>query len=76
MQSSANAMTAERSARVAKMEAEESAQLEKETERRMQGGDVGPKFLREQEKQVFGGGMDLAERMRRSGRVGLVGDRE
>lgn len=76
MQQSANALSAERRARVAKLDAEEQAQLERENERRAKGGDVGPRFLREQEKQVYGGGMDLGERMKRSGRVGMVGDRE
>ena len=76
MQQSANVLSSERSARVAKVEAEEQAQLERETEHRAKGGDVGPRFLRDQEKQVYGGGMDLGERMKRSGRVGMVGDRE
>lgn len=61
---------------MAEREKEEQEQLEKERAMREQGKDVGPRFLREQEKKVFGGGMDLAERMKRTGRVGLAGDRD
>ena len=76
MQSSASALNAERSARVAqldKIEAEERAK--DDASRQRLGAEVAPSFMREHNKQVFGG-MDLAERMRRSGKVGLVGDRE
>jgi hypothetical protein len=80
MQSSASALTSSRNARLAVREEEDCRQLEKEMESRKSGGGsgngVGPRFLREQEKQVFGGGMDLGERLKRSGRIGMVGDRE
>ncbi|ORY78915.1 Pre-mRNA splicing factor-domain-containing protein [Leucosporidium creatinivorum] len=66
MQSNAATLTASR----------DQEQLEKEKAMREQGRDVGPRFLRDQEKKVFGGGMDLAERMKRTGRVGLAGDRD
>lgn len=75
MQSSALALTAERNARLGKMEAEDREQLEKEEMTRGLKGDVAPTFLREQERKVFGG-MDLGERLKRSGRVGMVGDRD
>lgn len=75
MQSSALALTSERNARLGKMEQEDREQLEKEERNREIKGDVAPRFLREQEKKVFGG-MDLGERLKRSGRVGMVGDRD
>ena len=76
MQSSASTLNDERNARLGKLEAEDRKQLEaEELNRASKGKDVAPRFLRDQEKQVFGG-MDLAERMRRTGRVGMVGDRE
>jgi hypothetical protein len=77
MQSSASTINDERNARLARMEAEDKAQLEGEDTKREseRKGGVGPTFLREQEKKVFTGGMDLGERMKRSGRVGMVGDR-
>ena len=77
MQSSANTLSAERNARLAKLEAEDKVKLEEEEAvRGSRGGKngVGPKFLREQEKAVFGGGMDLGERMKRAGRVGMERD--
>lgn len=81
MTSSAAALTSSRNARLAQLEAEDAKALEKEqAERKLNGGGgssgVGPRFLRDQEKKVFGGGMDLGERMKRSGRVGMVGDKE
>ncbi|KAL8278700.1 hypothetical protein RQP46_008992 [Phenoliferia psychrophenolica] len=76
MQSSASTLNAERNARLGKLEDEDRKKLEEEESKRAsKGKDVAPRFLREQERQVFGG-MDLAERMRRTGRVGIVGDRE
>ena len=77
MQSSASTLSAERNARLAKLEAEDKVKLEEEEAvRGSRGGKngVGPKFLREQEKAVFGGGMDLGERMKRAGRVGMERD--
>lgn len=77
MQSSASTLAAERNARLAKLEAEDKQQLAKEVEARSnRGKGMAPSFLREQERKVFSGGMDLGERMKRSGRVGMVGDRE
>ena len=77
MQSSANTLSADRNARLAKLEAEDKVKFEaEEAVRGSRGGKngVGPKFLREQEKAVFGGGMDLGERMKRAGRVGMERD--
>ncbi|KAK4055456.1 RNA-splicing factor [Microbotryomycetes sp. JL201] len=76
MQQSASALHAQRSARVAEADKVEAQELARnEASRKKLGTDVGPSFMREHNKQVFGG-MDLAERMRRSGKVGLVNDRE
>ena len=76
MQASATSLASSRHARVAERDEQDRLEMEKEQELHRKGGGVGPKFLREQEKAVFGGGMDLAERMKRTGRVGLEGDRE
>ncbi|KAK4057781.1 RNA-splicing factor [Microbotryomycetes sp. JL221] len=76
MQSSASALNAQRSARVAEADKLEAAELAKdEANRKKLGTDVGPSFMRDHHKQVFGG-MDLAERMKRNGRSGLVNDRD
>lgn len=77
MQQSASALSADREARLAKSRAEDEAQLAREAEMRERSRKgAGPSFLREQEKKVFSGGMDLGERIRRSGKVGMVGDRD
>ncbi|CEQ40586.1 SPOSA6832_02218, partial [Sporobolomyces salmonicolor] len=80
MQSSAAALSASRASRLSAMEAAEEAEREREERQRAErgraGDGTGPRFMRDVEKGVFTGGMDLAERMKRSGRVGLVGDRE
>lgn len=82
MQSSALQLSTARSARLVALETEDAVQLAEETRLREKNdgrngqGGVGPSFLREQEKQVFGGGMELGERMRRQGGVGIKLDRE
>ena len=77
MQSSAASLNAARDQRLAELEAKEAEQLAREVKARESGRDVGPRFLREQEKKVFGGGEGgLAERIRRTGGRGMVGDRE
>ncbi|KAM0789054.1 hypothetical protein ACM66B_003117 [Microbotryomycetes sp. NB124-2] len=76
MQQSASQLNAQRSARVAEADKVEAQELARdEASRKRLGTEVGPSFMRDHNKQVFGG-MDLAERMRRSGKVGLVNDRE
>lgn len=78
MQSSAASLSSSRNARLTALELEDSLVLKKEEEVREKSrvGKVGPSFLRDSEKKVFSGGMDLGERMKRSGRVGMVGDRD
>ncbi|GAA5963462.1 hypothetical protein JCM8115_001238 [Rhodotorula mucilaginosa] len=76
MQSSAETLSASRAERLVKMEEEDAMAKQREDEERKRRGDVGPRFLNQAQGQVFGGSMDLAERMKRSGRVGLVGDRD
>ncbi|GAA5987272.1 hypothetical protein JCM11641_003389 [Rhodosporidiobolus odoratus] len=80
MQSSAAALSASRTERMTAQDVIDKAELEKEERERAQkgraGDGVGPRFLNKAQGQVFGGGMDLAERMRRSGKVGMVGDGE
>lgn len=80
MQSSAASLSSSRNARLSALESADATQLAiEEAKRSKMGGSngrsgVGPSFLREEERKVFGGGMDLAERMQRSGRVGLERD--
>ncbi|BGP15460.1 hypothetical protein JCM10213_003313 [Rhodosporidiobolus nylandii] len=80
MQSSAAALQASRAERLTEAEKQDAAELEKEERERARkgraGDGVGPRFLNQAQGQVFGGGMDLSERMRRSGKVGIVGDRD
>lgn len=76
MQSSAASLSATRAERLVKMEQEDAVAMRREEEDRKRRGDVGPRFLNQAQGQVFGGTMDLAERMKRSGRVGMVGDRD
>ncbi|GAA5870999.1 hypothetical protein JCM3774_003499 [Rhodotorula dairenensis] len=76
MQSSAATLSASRAERLVKMDEEDAIAKQREEEARKRHGDVGPRFLNQAQGQVFGGSMDLAERMKRSGRVGLVGDRD
>lgn len=76
MQTSAASLSATRAERLVKVEAEDAVQIKREEDERKRRGDVGPRFLSEAQGKVFGGGMDLAERMKRSGRVGMVGDRD
>ncbi|MEI4850453.1 hypothetical protein Q8G46_27725, partial [Klebsiella pneumoniae] len=76
MQSSAETLSASRAERLVKMEEEDAMAKQREDEERKRRGDVGPRFLNQAQGQVFGGSMDLAERMKRSGRVGLIGDRD
>ncbi|SCV70628.1 BQ2448_3390 [Microbotryum intermedium] len=73
MQASAASLSTSRAERVKQEDEADQREHDKEMEKRMKSGGVGPKFLREQEKHVFGG-MDLAERMKRSGKVGMVGE--
>ncbi|KAK4334585.1 Pre-mRNA splicing factor-domain containing protein, partial [Rhodotorula toruloides] len=80
MQSSAASLSASRAERLSKLEAEDRALHEREERERKErgraGDGVGPGFIAKAQGVVYGGGMDLGERMRRSGRVGLVGDRD
>ncbi|PLW21393.1 hypothetical protein PCANC_03819 [Puccinia coronata f. sp. avenae] len=84
MQAAAKSLQESRSQRLEKLEAEDSERSkveEAERERnRIRAGGVGDgnkaSFVMEQEKKVFFGKMDLAERVRRSGGVGLLKDRE
>ncbi|EMS22129.1 pre-mRNA-splicing factor CWC25 [Rhodotorula toruloides NP11] len=80
MQSSAASLSASRAERLSKLEAEDRASHEREERERKErgraGDGVGPGFIAKAQGVVYGGGMDLGERMRRSGRVGLVGDRD
>lgn len=76
MKSSALSLANSRNSRLAKLEAEDANQLEKELSEKGRNKGVGPSFLREQERKVFGGGMDLGERMKRSGGVGMKKERD
>lgn len=78
MQTSAAALSSSRNERLVKLEEIDAEVLVKEQAEREKSrtGKVGPQFMRDQEKKVFSGGMDLGERMKRSGRVGMVGDRD
>jgi len=84
MQAAAKSLHESRSQRLHKLEAEDSERMkieEAERERnRIRAGGVGDgnkaSFVMEQEKKVFFGQMDLAERVKRSGGVGLLKDRE
>ncbi|KDE03325.1 hypothetical protein MVLG_06195 [Microbotryum lychnidis-dioicae p1A1 Lamole] len=69
MQASAASLSTSRAARVKQEDEADQREHDMEMEKRMKSEGVGPRFLREQEKHVFGG-MDLAERMKRSGMVG------
>lgn len=84
MQAAAKALQESRSQRLQQLEAEDAERMkaeEADRERnRTKVGGVGDgikaKFVIEQEKQVFFGQMGLAERVKRSGGVGLQKDRE
>ena len=76
MQSSAARLAAERNSRVSRVEAEEAARQAEEDKLRSARGELGASYLAQQQKAVFTGQMDLGERMRRAGRVGMVGDGE
>ncbi|KAA1133372.1 RNA-splicing factor [Puccinia graminis f. sp. tritici] len=84
MQAAAKSLQESRSQRLQKLEAEDSERMkieEAERERnRIKSGGVGDgnkaKFVMEQEKKVFFGQMGLAERVKRSGGVGLLKDKE
>jgi len=62
------------------MEALDAAEKEKEDkllqERGRAGDGTGPRFIREVEKGVFSGKGGVGERIKRSGKVGMVGDRD
>jgi hypothetical protein len=80
MSANAESMQSERDVRLAQIKQLEEAEAAKEEAARMkaskEGGGKGA-FMREQEKALYGGGggMDLAERLRR-GRKDLVRERE
>ena len=84
MQAAAKSLHESRSQRLEKLEAEDLERTkieEAERERnRIKSGGVGDgnkaKFVMEQEKKVFFGQMGLAERVKRSGGVGLLKDKE
>lgn len=80
MSASAASLSAERSQRLAQIEAEDAVAKAKEDAERAAAGRSGKggsaKFLGDMERQVFGGGMNLAERVRRSGGVGLTRDED
>ncbi|KAH9460922.1 hypothetical protein MJO28_009941 [Puccinia striiformis f. sp. tritici] len=84
MQAAAKSLSESRSQRLQKLEAEDSERMkieEDERERnRIKAGGVGDgnkaKFVMEQQKKVFFGQMGLAERVKRSGGVGLIKDAE
>ncbi|GAA5941660.1 U2-type spliceosomal complex subunit CWC25 [Sporobolomyces koalae] len=80
MQSSAASLSTSRAARLTAMEAFDAAEKEKEDkmlrERGRAGDGTGPRFMRDVEKGVFSGQGGVGERIKRSGKVGMVGDRE
>ncbi|KAG8691487.1 hypothetical protein FRC09_011610 [Ceratobasidium sp. 395] len=80
MSADAASMQSERNVRLAKIKVLEEAEAAKEEEERMRASKEGGKgaFMRDQEKALYGGGgggMDLAERLRR-GRKDLVRERD
>ncbi|GAA6012963.1 hypothetical protein JCM11491_000922 [Sporobolomyces phaffii] len=80
MQSSAASLSTSRASRLSAMEALDAAEKEKEDDllrRRGRAGDnTGPRFMRDVEKGVFSGKGGVGERIKRSGKVGMVGDRD
>ena len=74
MQNAAAALNADRGARLQESDRQDAEELAKEEERRRKDRGVGPSFMAAQQKAVYGGAMDLSERMRRAGGVGMVGD--
>ncbi|KAG8708224.1 RNA-splicing factor [Ceratobasidium sp. 394] len=80
MSANATSMQSERDVRLAEIKKLEEAEAAKEEAARMRASKEGGKgaFMREQERALYGGGgggMDLAERLRR-GRKDLVRERE
>jgi hypothetical protein len=72
MSADADSLNASRATRLAQIQALEKAEFEREEAARKKAGPDGKAaFMRQQEKIVFGGGMNLEERLKR-GRVGLV----
>ena len=75
MSSNASELDSTRATRLAALKVAEDAELAAEEERRakaLKGGKgVGPEFMREQSKAVYGGTIGLEERLRR-GRGALV----
>lgn len=80
MQSSAASLSSSRATRLSAIEAVEAAEKEKEDralkERGRAGDGTGPRFMRDVEKGVFSGQGGVGERIKRSGKVGMVGDRD
>lgn len=84
MQANAQSLNQSRSQRLKELETEDLERLKiEEMEReknRIKSGGVGDgtraKFVRDQEKKVFFGEMDLGERVKRSGGVGMMKDAE
>ncbi|GAA6063276.1 hypothetical protein JCM10212_004291 [Sporobolomyces blumeae] len=80
MQQSAQALSSSRTARLSESTKRDAEEERKDAERLLQsgrGGDgLGPRFMRDVEKGVFGGQGGVGERIKRSGKVGLVGDRD
>lgn len=73
MSANATELDSTRAVRLAALHATEQAELAAEEARRAKGkgSGVGPDFMREQSRAVYGGGIGLEERLRR-GRGALV----
>lgn len=80
MQASATRLQQMRSQRLTQLDAQDRLEAEKDAANRKANGSgmngIAPAFLREQERQVFSGGMDLGERLRRSGKIGMSRERD
>ena len=78
MKSSAATLSSSRNSRLTEIELQEKLEKEKEDlllkEKGRSGDGTGPRFMREIEKGVFGGKGGVAERIRRSGGVGMKVD--